>query len=174
MKITYVIAAMAIAILITATAAAAAPAIFTGPRATTNPETNSGFNNECRDVHSNSYTIEKWEYDNSTEDYALDEESYHNFAINVTGDLQEANWTSDREIYFVLAKAGQNTTEYDGGLNGTINGLDKDISHITFCGKSSNGGSNGGGSNGVPEFPAFALGAAVITAALGIVFLRKK
>jgi hypothetical protein len=138
-----------------------------------------GFNCECQNFYNSTdyVAVEKWAYDGE-KDYVLKEEKilYNYFNIHVTGDLKEADWTSSPEIYSVLVKAGNERVEFDGGLSGSVDSI-KDISHVTFC--KYNDGSNGGctgancGSNGVPEFPAFSIGAAVLVVTLGLVFLRK-
>lgn len=140
--------------------------------------TNEGFNCECVNFYGSFdyYTIEKWSYDG--EEYSVDETNprYSYFNIDVDGDYRGAEWTSSPAVYSVLVKAGQDQTEFDGGLEGNVTTGKHDISHLTFCGyKTNNGGCTGDdcGGNGVPEFPALSAVAAVLVVTLGLVLLRK-
>jgi hypothetical protein len=142
-----------------------------------NPECNNGIRTECKNFYNGDthyYAIAKWEYNEALGDYAFAEGSslYNYFNLDVTGTLEEADWSSNVEVVSVLVKSGNERVAFDGGLSGTVNSS-QNIGHITFCGyRTSNGGGNGGG-NGVPEFPAWTLGIAVLVVALGLVFIRK-
>lgn len=139
---------------------------------------NEGFNCECVNFYGSFdyYTIEKWSFDG--EEYSVDETNprYSYFNIDVDGDYRGAEWTSSPSVYSVLMKAGNDLTEFEGGLEGNVTAGKHDISHLTFCGyKTNNGGCTGDdcGGNGVPEFPAFSAVAAVLVVTLGLVFIRR-
>jgi hypothetical protein len=146
---------------------------------------NEGFNNECQNFYNDShyYVIEKWSFNviqcKSKDSYKIDETNplYSYFNIHVNGNLKSANWTSNPSVESVLVKSGNNVVKFNGGLSGSVTSS-KDISHITFCGHKISGGDGGCtgadcGSNGVPEFPGVAVGAAVLVATLGLIVLRK-
>lgn len=106
------------------------------------------------------------------------------YDLTVEGDCQSADWTSDPDVDGVLVKAGTLYEVYSGGSSGTVasikevkkhNTVYHDISHLTFCGKGSNGGGDGGDDdNEVPVFPGITIGFAVVGAGLGITMLRKQ
>ncbi|MFH0870714.1 MAG: hypothetical protein V1866_06700 [archaeon] len=137
--------------------------------------------NECRDYFGNDFFgIAKFEASGSG--FSLDE-AMTNYAllgynIEITGNLSEADWSSDIPVDGVLVKASTNTTIYNGGTSGDITGFGKhDISHVTFCGKpGSNPPCTGPdcGSNGVPEFPVFGVVLVVLIGGLGLAYMRRK
>jgi hypothetical protein len=65
------------------------------------------------------------------------------YECTINGDGLEANWTCVPPVDGVLVKAATNTTEYPGGLSGTVYGwstvnpaghpIVNGISHISFC-----------------------------------------
>lgn len=135
---------------------------------------NNGFNCECQNYYGSPdyYSIEK--FAPSGESYALNESNplYGYFSFDVTGDLKEADWASNYNVYSVLVKAGNDYKEFSGGASGNVDSV-KDISHITFCGyRDYDDGSGGDGGNGVPEFSLTTLGIATVITALGLVYLR--
>jgi hypothetical protein len=141
----------------------------------------NNFNSECQNFYGNSryYTIEKWTFNDESNAYELEQENglYNRFNIDVIGNREIANWNSNNNIKSVLA-VGDASESFEGGFSGLINNT-QNVNHITFCGynNGNNGGSivktSNGPSNGVPEFPAFSIGAAVLVVTLGLVFLRK-
>jgi hypothetical protein len=139
---------------------------------------NEGFNCECQNFYnSNDYeAVAKFEY--IGEEYEEDEINplYDYFVFDIDGNLSYVDWTSNPAVYSVLAKWGNETVEFDGGFSGSFESTGKDISHITFCKMKTNGGCTGPdcGENGVPEFPAYSIGAAVLVVTLGLVFLRRE
>jgi len=148
------------------------------------PAVNEGFKSECQNFYNSSryFTIAKWTYNETLQNYNLAEKNdlYSYYDTTVNGGKNSVAWASDVNLRTVLVKANE-TLEFKGGKHGQVNST-QDISDVTFCGyrshsSSVSGGSNNGinnvSNNGVPEFPSFAMGAAVLLVALGLVFLRK-
>jgi hypothetical protein len=132
----------------------------------------AGFKGECAKYYNSDeyYSIAKFEYKNWKYQLAEKNPAYSYYDIKVKGLPKIAKWTSTPEVHSVLVKAGKGTTAAAGGSEGVVKS-EKDISHLTFCGKKQ---PNGGGGNGVPEFSTMAVGAAVLAVALGLVFIRRR
>jgi hypothetical protein len=149
---------------------------------------NDGFINECYNFYNNRhyYSIAKWEYSTTTNNYVLVEQNpaYRYINTDIKGDLLGAYWTSDQKVSSLLVNSGS-TLEFNGGTAGSVDSL-VDISHITICGYKNNRGiavpacvgsdcsNNFSASNGVPEYSVLSLAAAVLAATLGLVFIRKR
>ncbi len=88
------------------------------------------------------YGIAKWEWDFDWEEeiFKYIPEGDPN-GTNVLGDLKLAEWWSNMLIAGIVWKAGQGVYIAPGGTSGTVSYEDgdenKNISHITFCGKDS-------------------------------------
>lgn len=81
------------------------------------------------------YGIAKWEW--TEEGWILELDAtfpIDEYTTSVRGSETSANWTAGPVVAGVLAKASDAIQKYSGGLSGTINKVDKDLSHITFCG----------------------------------------
>ena len=114
---------------------------------------------ECQD-NGFDFGIAKWEYDDGV--FVLSD--YHpGYITNVTGDDEEAYWTSDPRAAGVLTKEGSDYFIHPGGTSGTVNfaGV-HGISHITLCGSY----------NDIPEFTT--LGAALALAGVGLFIYKKR
>jgi len=75
---------------------------------------------ECKDNHF-STGIAKFESIGSAAEGPV-----YPFDINVTGNLQEAEWESNEYVSGVIVKAGQNVEVFDGGYEGTVTCLDEE------------------------------------------------
>ena len=53
--------------------------------------------------------------------------------ISLTGNCQEVSWTSEVEISYVMAKAGQDCIQCVGGYSGTVIAGEHELSHLSFC-----------------------------------------
>lgn len=122
---------------------------------------------------SNYYTIAKWSFNG--EEYSLLEQNirYRYYDTTVEGTSSSAEWSSNPEVVSVLVNAGDLTFESAGGETGVV--AEENINTITFCGYSTSSSRTSvtSSSNGVPEFPALSVVAAVLVVTLGLVFIRK-
>jgi hypothetical protein len=138
----------------------------------------AGFNCECQNFYNSSNYVAVEKFAMVGDEYKSDEVNpvYDYYDIDVEGNLQHINWTSNPDIYSVLVKMGNDRVALEGGSFGSYDSPRKDISHVTFCRMKTNGGCTGPncGGNGVPEFPAYSIGAAVLVVTLGLVFLRRE
>jgi hypothetical protein len=135
------------------------------------------FNTQCQNFYGDSkyFTIEEWNYN---EGFLMGTENtvYSRFDIAVSGIPTSAQWTSNTyEVKSVIAKSGEEMTSFEGGLSGSVDNA-QDIDTLIFCGYNSGKNKNmqlSAPTNGVPEFPAYSIGAAVLVVTLGLVFLRR-
>jgi hypothetical protein len=145
-------------------------------------------NSDCKELGTGDDYYEVAKYNCNVNDCNLAGTVLSPYEINVDGNKESADWTSEDYNVQAVVKV-TSTTEAQGtyGMKGTVTGLpcnpadlncDKiyGINQITFCGKEGNGGGGGGsgGSSNVPEFSTITLGLAILGAGLGLVFMRKQ
>lgn len=112
-----------------------------------------------------SYPVAKYDWDDSSMSYLLDNDFEDSgYAVDVSGDTSSADWTADPAVDCVIHKEATDYFTYDGGASGTINKVEHDISHITFCADE----------NEVPEFGVIAAGIAIAGAIIGMLIIRRR
>lgn len=118
--------------------------------------------NECQGLGFD-FGVSKWECDDSTNTWSLDEEIYT--GTSVTGDCDSADWDVGKSpADGIVVKAG-NTVHYAVvGTSGTVEQTHPSLSHLTFCGMTED----------VPEFGTITAGFALAGGSLGYLYLKRR